>query len=354
LFLLLALPHCAGIGCAVLGPAAIRNGRAAYNDALIATNNEQVLAMIVRWRYGEPSGLLAVTSVTANLHIQSTIGAEFGIGSESNYEGNLTPLSAGIAYEENPTISYAPVQGEKYLRQLLSPLPLDLTVLLLGGLGQSAQAATLLIKGVNELHSPEFVFDTSAPVDPRLTRLFELLAGLSREGCVTWAQEAGSPPGSALVFQGSGARYVQQVEELYGLLGFAAPHDFNGVIILPIRMGVGKPGQPALQLRTRSLFELFNIAAASVEVPEEHLRSGLAPAIPPSAVAGREVRIRGSKWCPRQAMTAVTLHGWCYSIDGTDAPSKLTFRILEVLLSVRMAEVVDKKAAPILTVPASR
>jgi hypothetical protein len=34
-----------------------------------------------------------------------------------------------VAYEENPTISYAPVQGEKYLRQIMSPVSLDILIL---------------------------------------------------------------------------------------------------------------------------------------------------------------------------------------------------------------------------------
>ncbi len=54
-------------GCNVIGPTAIRNGRLAYNDAIIATNSQQVLATIVRMRYGEPTGLLTVSSVTANM-----------------------------------------------------------------------------------------------------------------------------------------------------------------------------------------------------------------------------------------------------------------------------------------------
>ena len=54
-------------GCAGVGTSAIRNGRAAYNNAMIDTNNEQLLAMIVRMRYQEPSGLLTVESITANV-----------------------------------------------------------------------------------------------------------------------------------------------------------------------------------------------------------------------------------------------------------------------------------------------
>jgi hypothetical protein len=354
LLVTLITPSIAVTGCAVLGPASIKNGRAAYNDAIISTNNQQVLAMIVRMRYGEPSGLLAVSSVTANLHIQTTAGSEFGIGPDSNFEGNLTPLSAGIAYEENPTISYVPVQGEKYLRQFLSPLPLDLTVLLLATLGNSPNAMTLLCKSINGIRNPDFLFDASVEPDPRFARVAKLLTELNRGGHLTWAPEAGRASSFRLTLNGEGATYAQQVGELYGLLGFAAPRDLDAVITLPVFLGIGKPSQAAIQLRTRSLYDLFSIAAASVEVPEEHLQSGLAVPLPPPGAAGRNIQIRGSKRCPGGAMIAVKHHGWWYSIDGTDTESKLTFRVLEALMEVRMAEAAGQKAAPVLTVPVSR
>ena len=350
----LAIPSIAVSGCALLGPASIKHGRAAYNDAIVATNNQQVLGMIVRMRYGEPSGLLAVSSVTANLNIQSSIGSEFGIGSDSNFEGNLVPLSAGIAYEENPTISYAPVQGETYLRQMLSPLPIDLAILLLGALGNSPQTMTLLCKSINGIRNPGLLADPSLEADPRFTRIVALLAELNRAGNVVWAQEGRKPPSFDLALSGEGTVYAQRVGELYHLLGFAPPHDHGGIVTLPVHLGIGKPDKPSIRLRTRSLWELFHIAAASVEVPEEHVESGLAQRLPPMGAAGQSIHIRRSEWRPRGAMISVKHHGWWYSIDGTDTQSKLTFRILEALMSVRMAETVEQRAAPVLTVPVSR
>src|SRR5262245_37963515 len=85
---------------ATLGPAAIVRGRGLYNEVISNTNNEQTLEQIVRARYGEPSGLLSVASVTANLRVTATTNAQFGIGPSANYQGNLVPLSAGLAYEE--------------------------------------------------------------------------------------------------------------------------------------------------------------------------------------------------------------------------------------------------------------
>jgi hypothetical protein len=350
----LAISSVAVTGCAILGPASIKGSRASYNDAIVTTNNQQVLAMIVRMRYGEPTGLLAVSSVTANLNLKANIASEFGIGPDSNFAGSLTPLTAGIAFEENPTVSYVPVEGEKYIRQLLSPLPLDLTVLLLGTVGNSPDVMALLIASINGIQDPAFLPDASVQPDPRFGRIVGLLAQLSRGGNVAWVQEPGEPPSFALAFTGKGALYARQLGELYGLLGFALPRDLDGVVTLPVSLGIGKPANAAIRLRTRSLYELFQIAAASAEVPEEQVQSGLAPRLPPAGAAGRAIRIRGSESCPGNAMIAVKHHGWWYFIDGTDTASKLTFRILEGLMSVRMAESVDQRATPVLTIPVSR
>ena len=120
-----------------------------------------------RIRYREPYGLLAVASITANVRIRTTVGAQFGVGPESNFSGNLVPLSAGVLYEENPTISYTPVEGQQYLRQMLSPLLLDLVVLLLSATGDSPGTLTFLIKEINGIRNPEFVTEPSAAADDR-------------------------------------------------------------------------------------------------------------------------------------------------------------------------------------------
>jgi hypothetical protein len=111
-FVALAFAACTQGGCAWLGPQSIRSSRAAYNDAIIATNSEQLLSTIVSMRYGEPTSMLTVSSITASMHVGAAGGAELGFGRASNYAGNLVPLTAGGSYEDDPTISYTPLQGE--------------------------------------------------------------------------------------------------------------------------------------------------------------------------------------------------------------------------------------------------
>jgi hypothetical protein len=131
-------------------------GRGLYTQVISDTDSQQTLQLIVRTRYGEPSGLISVSSVTANLRTTATANSQIGVGPTANYQGNLVPLSLGLAYEENPTIDYTPVQGERYAKSLLSPIGLDMLVLLLSMERAPHRLIPILVKQVNGLQNPMY------------------------------------------------------------------------------------------------------------------------------------------------------------------------------------------------------
>jgi len=88
-------------GCQTLGPAALGVGRGAYNDVIASTSSEQT----VRLRYSDPFDLLMVSSVTAGLKFSAEATGQAGFGPRANYAGNPVPFSAGVSYEDSPTIS---------------------------------------------------------------------------------------------------------------------------------------------------------------------------------------------------------------------------------------------------------
>ena len=344
---------CFQIGCAWLGPSSIRSGRSAYNEAIIATDSEQLLDTIVRMRYGEPSSMLLVSSITASMHVGATGGAQFGFGRANNYATNLIPLSVGGDYEDNPTITYAPLQGEKYLRQLLSPVPLDVTLLMLGAFEDSPQVIVLLIRTINGVQNPSLAPGATVPLDTRFAQIAELLAELARGGHVEWVMRPEATPTFSLVLEGDGGPYVRQVVELYRLLGLTPPPKIGHVTRIPISNEAGEPD--AIVLRPRSLYELFDVAAGAVEVPDEHVAAGVVPERPVIASAGPGIHIHCSASEPEHAMTAVEHNGYWYSIDASDHETKLAFRVLAALMSVQLADDTDRESTqPMLTVPVSR
>ena len=110
-------------GCqSAFGPQALERTHPAYNEAIIASINEQMLQNLVRMRYRDVPFFLEIGSVTASL----SLGANAGVGAGVNFgSGDSLNPSAGITYADKPTISYTPLQGEDLLKSILSPLQLE-------------------------------------------------------------------------------------------------------------------------------------------------------------------------------------------------------------------------------------
>src|SRR5262245_1424270 len=259
---------------ATLGPGAIVRGRGLYTQVISDTDNEQILQLIVRSRYGEPTGLLSVASVTANMRATAMANSEFGVGPKANYQGNITPLSLGLSYEENPTIAYTPLQGERYVKSILSPVGLDVLVLLLSIERAPHQLISILIKQVNGLQNPMY-----GP--PQIRAAFQdsvdLLTRLEDAGQATCVGTSTKDGTFALVihdYAPGNRRVVRELLRMWGLPESLVQGDRD--IVLPLNLAVGKVSKPELNVQTRSVYDLIEIAANSVEVPPEHTEQGLA------------------------------------------------------------------------------
>jgi hypothetical protein len=334
---------------ASLGPGAIVRGRALYNEVITATNNEQILELIVRARYGEPAGLLSVASVTANLRAAASTGAQFGIGPSSNYAGNLVPLGLGFAYEENPTIAYTTVQGERYAKAMLSPVGLDMLVLLAGSEHVLGRLTSLLIKQVNGLRNSPY-----GPPEARTAfeQSIALLGELERAGQATWTSAARETGGVALVIHGyAGKReVVHDLLRRWGLSPSLARGDRD--IVLPLNLAVGQTTRPELNVVTRSVYDLVNLAASGVDVPPEHAALGLTDHALDRVLSSHGLlRIHSSPDPPSTAVLVSVRHrGHSFYISADDVESKRAFHLLQVLIGMRLVEGTPQ-SVPTLTIP---
>ena len=337
---------------ATLGPGSIVRGRGLYNQVISDTNNQQTLQLIVRARYGEPSGLLSVASVTAGLRTTATANSQFGIGPSANYQGNIVPLALGLAYEENPTIAYTPVQGERYAKSFLSPLGLDVLVLLLGIEHAPHQLISILVKQVNGLQNPMY-----GP--PQARAAFQdsvaLLGRLQNAGQATWTSTATNEGAFALVihdYAPGNRNVVRELLRRWGLPASLGAGDRD--IVLPVNLAVGKVTRPELNVETRSVYDLVEIAAGSVEVPHEHAALGLADRGLDGLSPPGGLRIQSSPTYPTtDVLVAVRHRGYWFYIAADDGPSKLAFRLLQTLIGMRLVEGTPQ-AIPTLTIPVGR
>jgi hypothetical protein len=335
-------------GCQTLGPQTVVAGRAAYNDVIARTSSEQTLGLIVRIRYGDPIGLLAVSSVTANLKFSAQATAQFGIGSKSNYSGNLVPFSAGVGYEDSPTISYLPVAGQSFLTEWLKPISLDTVILSVQVAGRGAGIFGLTVDRLNSLRSGGDASPAQRAAFSRAVRLLDELHGL---GVADWVPPDEPNGKYELVISGYAPAHTAQVEELVTLLGTPASTQGGAEIRIAASLSSQSHGDAGLAFGTRSVGEILRGAAQGISVPKEHLKAGVVAPSPDDG-GGVGLRIRSSRDAPSTASLAVQHRGWWYYVDDTDLESKQVFQQIQMLFLSAIAEASDSShAAPVLTIP---
>ena len=336
-----------------MGPTALGVGRGAYNDVIARTNSEQTLGLLVRLRYSDPVGLLMVSSVTAGLKFKAEAKGEAGFGPRANYAGNLVPFSAGAAYEDSPTISYTPVDGQAFLREWLAPVSLETLALVLQAARSQDVCVLLLIERMNGLRN-----STRATLEERVAfqRAVMLLVELRDLGVVSWAQQGGSVGHYELILSHYSPDHIDEVQELLRLFELKRDPARESMIRIPVALGVREPGFDGLSVQTRSVAEILDTTAASIEVPDMDVKAGLVEAGADSlATLGTKkpiLKIRSSRNAPDRANVAVQHRGWWFYVDDTDLASKRMFQRIQMLFLTRLSEATrGTQTTPVLTIP---
>jgi len=343
---------CVLTSCARVGPQSISSGRVTYAEAINKTENEQILLSIVKGRYGETSSLLAVNGVAANMRFNATAGIELGFGASDVSGENL--LIGGLAYEENPTITYAPVQGEKYIRQLSSPIPLDIVMLSLRSGTSKRRLLTLLVSRINDLRNPSFLAGPSPQTDQGFVRFVELFTELHDAGLLDMVENPQPEISFDVFISDYSPRYRTQVHDFLKLLDLPIPVDESQDLVIPVSFSIKKGNSWGLGITTRSTFDLIEILRAAVVIPPEHAEEGLSVEYPPVGLPGQGVRIYSSREKPKDISLAVLYRGYWFYCSETDQETKAFFSVLRTLWSIIIAEAVDQRKTPVLTLPVVR
>lgn len=103
------------------GPSALTDTHPAYNQAMVNSLSHEMLLNLVRLKYRDRAYFLKINSITASMSLKSNLGIK---------GGEFVTPNAGVAFSQSPTISYAPLDGEDFLKSLLSPIPLDAVLIM--------------------------------------------------------------------------------------------------------------------------------------------------------------------------------------------------------------------------------
>ncbi|MCX6354897.1 MAG: hypothetical protein NTZ78_08345 [Candidatus Aureabacteria bacterium] len=344
-------------GCRSLGPSALRSTYPQYNDVLARSLNQEFLLNLVRQKYRDTPFFLDVTSITSSETMmgKANVSADLLI---DPFSGSIIKPGLEGTYSQTPTLSYAPVQGEDFLKKLMSPIPLSTLVLLTQSGGSIPRVFTLCIERINDIDNaaraslllPEWI-----PHPEKFQRLVDLMGQLQRADLIEFGRTSAGKEAEFLLHIKESGEYADKVKEIKELLGVPAAR--NSFILSTDRVeGSGD----RLVVRTRPVLGVLAFLAHGVDVPPEDLKAGFVTVVRNSdgseydwsKVTGKVIHIYSSKKEPANAYVAVRYRGSWFYLRDDDQNSKATFYTLYLLF--RLQEAQPSQSLPVLTIPVIR
>jgi len=334
-------------GCATMGPQSIPRDRLGYSTAIGDSWKEQTLLNIVRLRYADAPMFLDVSSVVASYAAEGQLDA--GVNFPSQASSNSTVGGYG-RYTTKPTISYAPLTGDKFTRSLLRPIP-PAAVFQMIQAGYPADfimgATTRAMNG----HYNRSAGIHARPADPEFIELTDLMRRIQgAEGLGMRVERREDGEATLLFFRGaSNPQLEADIARVRELLDIKPSAEFNLVY------GAISRNDHEIALLTRSMLEILLDFSNCIDVPPAHIAEGRTTGGYPADGTGgatfrRLATIHSGSEAPADAYAAVRYRDTWYWVDDRDMSSKRAFAFMMMFFS--LAETGPSAPAPVLTIGA--
>ena len=347
-------------GCAYFGPDTVHGNRNPYNIAIQKTSEEQMLLNLVRLKYRDTPFFLEVSSVATQFTYNAGLAGAFTHGGDIS---NIFEIGPGGEYEENPTVTYSPLQGEQFVKRLLSPISLE-TLLLLYNSGWSVERVfKLCAQRINNIrNAPRAAGPTpaTAPQYKTFKRLTDLMRNLQIKDGLNIRLEHPAPGGMEnrgssrivmrLAEQGEALPESRELVKLLGLLPDKPFYVVHGHTIRPDR-------HDHIGIQTRSLMGVLYYLSQGVKVPPADIEAGKVTVTHTAdggvfdwdLVTGDLLRVHSQTAKPDKAAVSVEYRGHWFYIADSDLTSKTTFSLLHHLFALQSGDV--QSTQPIYTLP---
>ena len=319
-----------------------------YAEAISDAQKRQILLNIVRLRYGDTPTFLSVNQVLSSYTLEQhgELGLNLFPGAE---EANTVTGLGSATFSDRPTVTFAPLSGERLARSAIQPLsPAELLPLAQVGLPIDV-LFRLGVQSIGPLRNRVVLGGQEGAGDPQF---FELLAGMRR------LQVAGILT----------VRFVRRKDGNHVFLGITNTNDreLQAVVVRVRRLLGMAPGQTEAEvvygsvrsgphqiaMLTRPLIAAFSQVSAEIEVPPTDVAAG--GTIPSSRLYPFGLKpiitVHSGSAAPSDAETAVTYGGSWFWIDENDFNSKVAYNILVLMVAVVNAAPAGQ--GPVLAVPA--
>ena len=343
---ILVLTGCTGIG----GPGIVRD-RFDYNVAIAESWKSQMLLNIVKTRYADTPVFMDVTSVINLTGVQNTVNASAGWSFPPS--ANSQSIGGTTTWGEKPTITYAPISGDKFTKSLLTPIPPGSVVTMMQAGWPARFLFTVCVKSVNDMDNRTLAPPFARTEDPEYARLVDLLEKIQKSGAVGSRIEKREKQETVILFfrRKTDRNLESELSEAGRLLGLKP-----GTTEFRVIYGNAPMHEGEIAILTRSVMDIILELSAQIDVPPEQAAEGRTYATSPDVGDGKGqtppfIRVRCTKDKPSDSFTAVEYRNHWFWIDDRDRRSKAVFSFMMILLS--LVETGQPPAAPLVTVPIS-
>jgi len=330
-------------GCQSIGSITVPRDRLDYATAIGESWKQMMLLNIVKQRYLDMPVYLDIDSVISSYSLATSgnIGTE--IFPHAPEDRNST-LGVSRSLTESPTISYAPLTGERLVASLLRPLPPETVFAMIGGGRRADYLLQVTVRSINRLRNGSTMSPVAGAADPAFTRVIEAIGRIEQTGALGLAVDPGKDhPTTFIVFDPTVEAATEDIQTVKSLLGLDRARNV-------FRLGTGAGGGDAIALNTRSIQQILGELSTGVRVPEQDIKeeratgrgrmgAGPAPLI--------DIRVGDEQ--PDDAYVAVRYRNRWFWVDDRDLASKRMFVFLMMFMS--LAETGKSPQGPLLTLP---
>ena len=348
-------------GCSIfdeflqIGPDSVQDSRGEFNQVISDTNDSQSLLNLVKRRYGDSISVLEVSSVSTSIEWQrggSLALTIFDGGPDANNAG----FGGSARYTEKPTITYLPLKGGDFIKKVLSPVDVDMLMLLSRSGWRMDRILNLTvnnINGIDNAHTASGPTPELAPSFKKFDKFLAAMVAIKRADLqFGYIMHENKDRQLALYFKKE-SLLNPNVQSLIKLMNLDGKSN-----IYPIYAELEtEEDRSEIQIDFRSLAGIQFFLSHGIIVPEEHLEEGLVQITKNpdgtefnwSEITGELITIYSSKNEPDQNSAKVFYRDYWFYIKDSDITSKYTFMLLNQIESLQSGEI--KESGPTLTLP---
>jgi hypothetical protein len=328
------------VGCTSIGPATVARDRFDYNGEVARSWKEQILLNIVKCRYLDVPVFLDISQIVSGYTVQSGLSLS---GSTGDPLGNGVNLSAQGVFTDRPTITYTPLTGAQFNRNMLTPIPPSEILFTMTSGWPVDLVFRLTVRSINGI-------DAIGADAEKYNRLLALMRQLQLANAVGMRVVPGKSDASTVLIVFPAKPLTPELEaarhEIRDMLGL--PADENDISVV---FGQSSARRGEIAMQTLSIMQILINLGNYVAAPQKDIDEGRTrPGFQDTSNDPGRLRVNFSHDHPTDDLVSVAYRGGWFWIDDRDVQSKTTFALL-MLLST-LTESGTRESLPLVTIPA--